>query len=887
MFLLGRWCGDGEDEWSMKIREVISNGLKSFRVQHDPHYVLLDFDWYRSCLVPLLLELVLVWLCQDEEGEDEGEEGVQKKRSRRCEIRDELYHRVSMNHESSNSSSTIHKDFILMKRITLCVSWIRVYFPHCISKVHRVSYGILVEDDFKTTNTKCESLSRRLMAIPFVGKDVPSLSSEFAHVDISIGLTILAYRYHGLREQDVCELVNQLKTEFSKETGTRHRRSSYVLFETWRSSLDEILPLDLFRVQDKIQIRNLLFRIKKQAEAVHRFLSLHVFPRTMRFHCKKISASGHELVGMFRVCIGFSGMYFVGIFFFLSLCLPPPSPSLPLTLNPPSSGTPSSIMPRDMGTCNFEAGSDGRVIDTLTNSSIVNVKHLEANWNSLNLLRQVACSSENYHVLIDTGALITGLKNIEVVRELSKFLRPSIWGVVYMDHLDRRVVYVRDKRKVISLKQCGIPTKHRFCFYDQIHTTGMDVEHHFNARAVLTIGKDMCFRDYAQGAYRMRGIGIRGQKLTLYLIPEIRSEIQRELRIEKKVTIRHVMRWLIKCTMRMRFTCLEKLKRQEYLSVWRKRAFRNGIVDVFVEQVSHDVIVDEHDVMSRSFEEKKWSKILKLSQEDREIIKSLKMMTSSRKDETLLLDTKQEREMQVEQLEESEIEDQVQVMELFLKRKDRTRAWKVLSEECESVKGMMKKLPKKLYVTRNWSSNDEVMKDVITFVRTRDDDDDAIVVVTLAEAETMRTRKTKNSCCWKLGMVRGHDVIYFDEEEKEKDLDIVVMLRFLNGEMYFSKNEIQVLKTFGDTILRRKCFDSFLRRRGRRDQRVWLDTPVANVLMSKYDDRTEMLIQSLRTKLRGTTYRGGSKMNPMQFSRFLRLQSVEDARNIIRSFKWW
>ena len=37
----------------------------------------------------------------------------------------------------------------------------------------------------------------------------------------------------------------------------------------------------------------------------------------------------------------------------------------------------------------------------------------------------------------------------------------------------------------------------RFCFYDQVHTTGTDVEHLLNATAVLTLGKDMTLRDYA------------------------------------------------------------------------------------------------------------------------------------------------------------------------------------------------------------------------------------------------------------------------------------------------------------------------------------------------------------------------------------------------------
>lgn len=37
--------------------------------------------------------------------------------------------------------------------------------------------------------------SRKVTAVPFVGKDVPSQKSEFSHPDVVIGLTILAYRY--------------------------------------------------------------------------------------------------------------------------------------------------------------------------------------------------------------------------------------------------------------------------------------------------------------------------------------------------------------------------------------------------------------------------------------------------------------------------------------------------------------------------------------------------------------------------------------------------------------------------------------------------------------------------------------------------------------------
>jgi hypothetical protein len=39
-------------------------------------------------------------------------------------------------------------------------------------------------------------------------------------------------------------------------------------------------------------------------------------------------------------------------------------------------------------------------------------------------------------------------------------------------------------------------------------------------RQVTTIGKDMTFRDFSQGTFRMRGIA-SGQKIHLYIIPEV------------------------------------------------------------------------------------------------------------------------------------------------------------------------------------------------------------------------------------------------------------------------------------------------------------------------------------------------------------------------------
>ena len=72
----------------------------------------------------------------------------------------------------------------------------------------------------------------------------------------------------------------------------------------------------------------------------------------------------------------------------------------------------------------------------------------------------------------------------------------------------------------MKLEQCGIEPAARFSFYDQVHTTGMDIPQPLAACAALTLGKDMSWRDYAQGAFRMRGLGA-GQRIELLMTPEV------------------------------------------------------------------------------------------------------------------------------------------------------------------------------------------------------------------------------------------------------------------------------------------------------------------------------------------------------------------------------
>ena len=156
-------------------------------------------------------------------------------------------------------------------------------------------------------------------------------------------------------------------------------------------------------------------------------------------------------------------------------------------------------------------------------------------------------------------------------------------GVAFLDADDRKMVYVRSTGNILRLEESAVSRDAQFCFYDQIHTTGMDIKHALNARAALTLGKDMTFRDLAQGAFRMRGIG-EGQTVAMVAIPEVQQLMSRQLAKAGYVgaaaadrgqsqLLRDVSAWLVVNSMRMERVQFDQLCHQNLAHVWRRNAF--------------------------------------------------------------------------------------------------------------------------------------------------------------------------------------------------------------------------------------------------------------------------------------------------------------------------
>ena len=93
------------------------------------------------------------------------------------------------------------------KLLNLTHDWLRTYLPHCLSKVNRVSFGLLSSEECAAAleEDPFAPRSRLALAVPFIGKDVPAKSAEFAHPDITIGLTVVRrHRHSSLYQSSLC-----------------------------------------------------------------------------------------------------------------------------------------------------------------------------------------------------------------------------------------------------------------------------------------------------------------------------------------------------------------------------------------------------------------------------------------------------------------------------------------------------------------------------------------------------------------------------------------------------------------------------------------------------------------------------------------------------------
>ncbi|CUG86246.1 Hypothetical protein, putative, partial [Bodo saltans] len=180
-------------ELLQRFKAKVKQGIASNALQEMPHLTLLNTEFYEKELKPILAEWSNVFIkAQHFVGLTDAETIVYIQR--RPTLKDEP--------ELVDKATKLDEDHIKMLNLTF--EWLNCYLPHILQKIDRVSFGIMNNEDMRRAREDHPHMpqSRYVTAIPFIGKDLPSQSSEFAHPDVVIGLTIMAYRYEGIRTMD-------------------------------------------------------------------------------------------------------------------------------------------------------------------------------------------------------------------------------------------------------------------------------------------------------------------------------------------------------------------------------------------------------------------------------------------------------------------------------------------------------------------------------------------------------------------------------------------------------------------------------------------------------------------------------------------------------------
>lgn len=437
----------GTDRSLHAFHELLEEGKRQRYLQARPHLILLNDRFYQENLRPALSSILMAWLmARHKDGKGVMEcEGVGKQN---------LKQYLSGQHDPTVGRMNTEQITIL----NLGRDLLATYIPHCLKKIDRVSFGLLNELDLSKYADGNVAENRKLLAIPFVGKDVPSESAEFAHPDVVIGLTVLAYNYEGLRSDHVKMLAKLLKDDHKRQLGKASERPAQKLLDAWIAHACALLgrekpaqfPLEYFQVEDEDALGILGdFLCSSSVGDIHHgdsastypspakyLLTEAVFPRTMKYQTLKLSACGQELGSdmVFGARIGFSG-------------------------------TPSDLLPRSLGSCGFEETSEGQILSTLTGVNVVSVEYTPDDWSVEAVLDNIARADPPVHALIDTGALITGMNNLEVAQFLLAHGRmPSMDGVVFLDDDNRQMVLQRfNADKPVRLADCGLAWHKRLC----------------------------------------------------------------------------------------------------------------------------------------------------------------------------------------------------------------------------------------------------------------------------------------------------------------------------------------------------------------------------------------------------------------------------------------
>ena len=365
---------------------------------------------------------------------------------------------------------------------------------HCLVKRHRVDYGI-----FRN--------GKKRIAVPFRGADTPSLRSEFAHPDCAIVLTMLAYYSDGLSREELEEAFEKL---FS--LGINERRHFYSLWFELNSNylapevksyLDKVEKIDLSNVY---QMGILWEYFGKNPRTIDFWLNTCVFPSELQQYPHRLTATAWHLTNVeCGSTVGFSGTN-------------DNHRILPLQVKQYFSKENNRIWRQIEGT-------NGKMVDMILQTTL-QCKQLGSGLPRNELLSFIKMNIKSIHAIIDCGALLAGMENIDAAKSIMKFVSDDVFkGVTFFHNNKNQWMILEHSGRLLEKSLSPVHERDTFVIFDEARCRGADMKLKPDAVAALSIGPSICKDKLMQGAGRMRQLG-DNQKLIIVGIENVFKKIK-------------------------------------------------------------------------------------------------------------------------------------------------------------------------------------------------------------------------------------------------------------------------------------------------------------------------------------------------------------------------
>ncbi|OAA71462.1 hypothetical protein ISF_02013 [Cordyceps fumosorosea ARSEF 2679] len=375
----------------------------------------------------------------------------------------------------------------------------------------RVNYGL---DPNRTPTTR--------LAVPYRAKDSPSTRAEFSHPDVVILLTCLSSYYAGLTDEELFIAFNHVVRSDQAE----------IEYQQWVANAPELPSsfhsLNGVNLKDVDQVTREVFPHLRQAKSVvDYYLSQMIFPKEMKEFSHKLSSSGWDLGAQkSHATTGFSG-----------------------------TNDSRHVLPLDVKQLDIQ--------DQLHTNALV-LENLLRPENTVQLLRSskgiqgsetdrllaFAAAIENeVHVILDVGAQVLELTNIQVAKRWLELLpvEQKHEAVVFFDDDDETCVI--DRKGVVERLQTSPYAEQLdrcLVFLDQAHTRGTDLKLPEGYRAAVTLGPDLTKDRLVQACMRMRKLG-HGQSVVFCISSEMKARIHLATNkpSDSEVAVADVLMWAI------------------------------------------------------------------------------------------------------------------------------------------------------------------------------------------------------------------------------------------------------------------------------------------------------------------------------------------------------